>query len=413
MPNTPEDLVASEAMSLTANQEGHHKRTHNTISVSTANFEVTCLNSCDCVKQPPFESKKDNSELYAIRILRILWTLWIFAYHYRWTVGDIQSFSGWTLFTLQGDFGVECFYALSGFILTMTNLNRFKFVTVRASAWQILKFVVIRLCRLYPLHMLSNLIFYFFRPQFCSTEQIVQELTLSLGWMNAPRGCNGPSWFIHFEVYMSIVLAVALVFINVHWLFLMPVFGMTFWFGGYYMEIAALIRYMTLEHMFVRAAALFLTGMLMGVGYMKWKQTHWVFDVTFGVSLCLIVQQFTEYQTRLPDNMLFKLGLACLTIYSAAKSIVFSYFANNPFFKMASELSFGIYIFQSIVLIAFDSPVWGIDRKTKVDHLIVFGLLNLAVTAVLAALAYCLIERPLRTFSINLFMAPKSSETRE
>lgn len=408
MPTTPQDLIASEAISLTSRQEVPHQRYSFADHATKGDIEAPCINGCGLLKHPPSDSKNTTQELYAIRILRVLWTLWIFAYHYRWTVGDIQSFNGWTLFTLQGDFGVECFYALSGFILTLTNINRFKFTTFRSSVKQVLKFVVIRLCRLYPLHMLSNLVYYFTRPQFCTNEQIVQELTLSLGWMNAPRGCNGPSWFIHFEVYLSIALAVALVFLNVHWLFLTPLLAAAFWLGGYYMSIAPLIRYMTLEHMAVRSAALFLAGVLMGLAYVKWKRTHWIFDATFAMSLCFTVQQFTEYQIRMPENMLFKLGLACFVIYSASKSIVFDYFADNAFFRLSSELSFGIYIFQAIVFITFDSPIWGIERRTKVDHLILFGLLNLAVTVALAAISYCLVERPLRKFSSSLFTARKT-----
>lgn len=98
----------------------------------------------------PSGGSRTRPEIAALTGLRAWAALWVVAHHHRVFVeGDLGAF--WFGLLERGYLGVDIFFTLSGFILAYNYGGRIR------NAAQMWRFLVLRLARLYPLHLATLL----------------------------------------------------------------------------------------------------------------------------------------------------------------------------------------------------------------------------------------------------------------
>lgn len=164
---------------------------------------------------PTSATPRDLGELTAIRFFAAFYVVLFHAYDslpalYAWDSGLIRN----------GYLGVDLFFILSGVILTHVNLDR-----VRAGTFRFRDFMIHRLARIYPLHLVMFLAFVVLyagagRAGLLQDAEgrnwgyAAQHLLLLHAWgTTGSAAWNGPSWSIsaEFFAYLSFPLYLILV----------------------------------------------------------------------------------------------------------------------------------------------------------------------------------------------------------
>jgi len=354
------------------------------------------------IAAPISKVRKNYGDLNALNILRIWWTMWIFIYHTRNETYDHFVTPTLDGYISNGYFGVECFFMLSGFILTFVNLPRFYNIDFCRFWWQWAKFFTGRMARLYPLHFLVNYSMYYFEWD-CSHDQLWRELSLSWGWTSQPfAGCNGPSWFIHIEVYLCLALPPILYLLAYHWIFAAPLaVGIYRVYMIYFQQGSNLIQLGPFV-MEVRGLFCFGAGVILAVVYSLWRRPNIIFDVFLVFAVFKFLPLFYWYNvgnvTLFNAKMLYLMAI----IYCSARAVVFDYLANAPFFKVLGELCFGIYITQLIVFRFIWMLVWD-DFSTKGTYFFFYAARAFALTVLISVILYYSVEHRARAFHGDLF----------
>ncbi len=101
---------------------------------------------------------------------------------------------------ISGNEGVRIFFVISGFIITMTSLNRYsKLSAFNARQFYIYRFARIAPCLLGLLTILTILHFlevkgYVINSKFTYLEALISALTFTLNWLEGTTGYLPPSW---------------------------------------------------------------------------------------------------------------------------------------------------------------------------------------------------------------------------
>lgn len=159
------------------------------------------------------QTKKDGLRLEPLDAMRGLAALAVIVYHVRHFGGDMHSYPlasatvPWFLY-LRGWMAVDFFFVLSGFVLTYRYLEPISRTGVDAR-----KFFVLRLSRLYPLHLLTLLFcaaiqwtcLALHRPEIIYNYSNLYHFFLHLTYLHSGGfdemfTYNGPSWSVAVEV---------------------------------------------------------------------------------------------------------------------------------------------------------------------------------------------------------------------
>jgi peptidoglycan/LPS O-acetylase OafA/YrhL len=142
----------------------------------------------------------------SIQILRALAALMVLVHHtvaieHRYTTFHFIDFFG-----PNGRYGVDLFFAISGFIITYTALHRIR----RGGAW--LDFVRQRLVRIYPVHWqfsLAVLAIYLIKPEWVYASHAVKPDLVGSFLLTVPeeRLLNGLGWTLTFELYFYLAFS--------------------------------------------------------------------------------------------------------------------------------------------------------------------------------------------------------------
>ncbi|WP_348917791.1 acyltransferase family protein [Escherichia coli] len=154
----------------------------------------------------------ENNSLYSIQILRGLAALAVVAFHGRWFINGAYSekMLGNILFD-YGSFGVDMFFIISGFIITMATERR-------ESAFE---FTVKRFFRIYPLYLVCLILFVALSGASFSIKEYIHAITLTpMNYTSlAPYyGYNilAVAWTLSYEILFYAIFCLSMIISRKH-----------------------------------------------------------------------------------------------------------------------------------------------------------------------------------------------------
>ncbi|MDQ4038228.1 MAG: acyltransferase [Actinomycetota bacterium] len=151
--------------------------------------------------------------------LRIFAAVWVMLLHFR----DVTNTETWQFplvdrLILQGQYGVDLFFVLSGFILSHVYFEQFK---AKPSWYNLRSFISFRFARLYPVHLATFLIMVtlFFGEILLSGESsapseryspavFISTLTMTHAWWGVTVTPNLPAWSISAEWFAYLLFPI-------------------------------------------------------------------------------------------------------------------------------------------------------------------------------------------------------------
>lgn len=404
---TSKKVTNSEYETLNSAAEGTHQKQQKVSARAPQKTKneaqpPTTAPAAETVK-PAAKPKPPVERFHAINFLRIWWTFWIIVFHFLWDIGYVFANPSTHTYYVHGDYGVECFFVLSGFVLTMVNLDRFKGLGMFSFLYQWFKFFVRRLVRLYPIHLLTNIILYYYEFE-CPWPSFWLEVSLSLGWSKAERHCSGPSWFVHMEVYCCFFMPLVLLLLSKHWLFFLPFLYLIHKGFEHYISQASNIMVMTVSNMELRAASLFSIGIALGYLFNLWRKKSLFFDGLLVLSIYRFWLQFTDPQNVFPKGWVNKLVLLLLIVYSSAKSVVFCFLADNIVVSHVAEWCFGGFLLQWPVIKLLKYKLWYRSSNDLHGQFYGYVAVYIFITLFFSMICYYTIEERIKTATEKFFM---------
>lgn len=97
-------------------------------------------------------------EIRSLTGLRIVAALWVVFYHFSWAPGDAYTryWEPILPFVRHGGYGVDLFFVLSGFVITLTYVDK---LGSRPSVRGMVSFWWARICRMWPVHAFVTVVF--------------------------------------------------------------------------------------------------------------------------------------------------------------------------------------------------------------------------------------------------------------
>lgn len=295
--------------------------------------------------------------LHGVNLVRVALTIWIFYFHFQVFFRNTSVYS--PNYNKNGGFAVELFFILSGFVLAFVYLDSFRpgrnFWTESA------KFLAKRFIRIWPIHVLCTYLFYVYTPE-CTFDKLVSQVTLR-SWNNEDGilYCNVPAWFVHQELFLCLALPGVLWLLNRPRLGLAPVCILAGVSWYVYVTQAFPLWNETFREAVVRSVPTFTTGVLLGFLYTKSRTPSLWFDL---VALLLTAKFYLMLEGPLIHQEAFLLQALFLfvpALYAVARSRVINFLADNTFLRVTSNLCFGFFMFQWMILDSAKRTAWGLE----------------------------------------------------
>jgi peptidoglycan/LPS O-acetylase OafA/YrhL len=372
----------------------------------------------------------------ALDALRGICALIVVIFHIE-IIGEIYagSMHGVPFFE-HGFLFVDFFFVLSGFVLTHSYFSRINNVT------QLKSFIIRRLGRVYPLHILflalfiaMELIKYFAYLHGAHTDQIPFTksysipaiftnilLIQSLG-IHSSGTWNDPSWSISVEFYTYIVFALCVFFLH------QKKFAFTAISAGIAALSACIVLYFSKDYMdstydygifrclygfFCGAITYILTAKIRG----KIIAPAWIFSIA-EIAILLTCIVFVSNIGMTPSSLISPLIFSiAVTIFSFERGIISLPLTKRPF-QFLGDISYTLYISHAFILVLARRIFRVLEKKTHyfstipyhfrtenmdllvllsraVSNILVVGIL--VVIVVMCAIVYRWIEIPCRDY---------------
>lgn len=330
-----------------------------------------------CVDGPRIQQscgKTMRAKLHTLQYLRAIAAI---AVVYSHTVLQVDSYE--PMLRHFGDFGVDIFFVLSGFIM----------VYIAKPADTPKKFMINRIRRVVPLYwfflFLMAAIMLFMPSLFKSSTFDIGALIKSLLFIpyfsTADPGqiwpLVAPGWSLNYELYFYLLFALSLLFAE----------HLRIWFVGLAITIIFLISNFSGESaipMFYGNAIVFefLLGMLLA----KWYKTNML--ISNAAAYSMIIIGFAILMIDLPFNRIFAYGIPSAMIVAGA---LFCKMPENRFCIMLGDSSYALYlchIFTLGLCRAIFPPLLGEGFAAAV----IFSLLSIVVCVVSGIVVHFLID---------------------
>ncbi len=337
--------------------------------------------------------------------------------------------SNWFVFNMfaSAPIRVDIFFMLTGFLLFYVYRTKFsEEITYKSYT----KFFLIRLARIYPVHLLTLVIigiFYLFGIWQSIGDSSVERVTRGGNWflnltlLNAwgiseqNVSWNGPAWSISAEFFNYIlfpVVAILIVNIKRFKVQIVSVLGVLLVYE--YLQftvIQDLNTYKGTPALF-RAFVGMVLGMLLAQIYISKKLENWPWDsialamiFALTVSMVLLTMHLYDVKERPPTYLFFYMPLPILVMAIASSKHYMKSFFSLPFLVYLGNLSFCIYMLHQPVTRLFYYAFNEYYEKMVAEQnnwIIGANLCVVLLTIILiSAVVYRYIEVPLRTWLKN------------
>jgi len=153
------------------------------------------------------------SRVHTIDYLRGILALLIMVYHYlSWQ--DIIVVDASSFLTRIALYGVSMFFIISGFSLTLTYFNKFKYMNIYSIKYYFYK----RFARIYPLFWLIVILYIssliVTHKQIPNILEILSNLSITFSFFSEYKGFTPGAWSIGKEIIFYIILPFCLYFIH-------------------------------------------------------------------------------------------------------------------------------------------------------------------------------------------------------
>lgn len=347
------------------------------------------------------EKKDSRTALQALTSCRFLAAFAVVLYHYGESITRLGP-SWLESVREQGHVGVGFFFVLSGFILTYKYLKPLEEKTIRPFG-----FYLLRLARIYPLHLVAMLAMLPFLSLTTTKEvllpSMIAQLTLTQSWFRQfIYTWNTPAWTISHEFFFYLVFPFALLLLRrvnfnvISLLLLVLLIRMQFPLPMFFYPSLPLIP---LLYSPLGRLAEFLLGMLLG-RYFLFKQRVPPRGVPDILVLCGLIGIYAAscLASDLPSKhtSLFSLPFSLIIIGLASGGLI-SKVLRFPPLLFLGEISYAIYLMQVPVKfwlkrLLGQSPSSAMEGD--------FFLYVIALFLVSSLTLFC-IERPIRSLARN------------
>lgn len=346
-----------------------------------------------------------TGEIRALTGVRAYAAAWVMLLHLPFSVGVIPHVQLGAI-AAHGAWGVDLFFVLSGFILSLLYVPRFQ---SRGLAAAYRNYLAARFARIYPLHLatLALLAAYFVTRRLLEGEApggfglraLAMNVTLLHGWGYVDRlTWNYPSWSISAEwfAYLLLTPALALGLRRVGaWSCVMIAMGLWSLLFSFASETDQSIREMTISWAIPRITAEFTLGYALYRIYALVRLTPALADATVAagliglLALCFLPREAEWFLAP---------ALACIILGLARSGPLGSAVFGNRFAVFWGERSYSIYMLHAVVQILSSMALIHLDMRTLPPAAAWALFLALIGIVLLGShLAYQWIEVPLRT----------------
>ena len=300
----------------------------------------------------------------------------------------------------NGSYGlfVDMFFILSGFVISYSYPSDAR--GVRAYS----RFMIRRIARIYPLHLLSLLVFVVLigvgleRTARSTPLDFLYNLLLLQAWgVTNHLSFNSPSWSISAEFFCYLIFPLLMLFARkLHPLALAAVVA------GLYLVLAhghlpiwqerSQMYGANYDYGMLRALPSFLNGILLAILFrmsQPYRQKRVVFAgiAMFGISV-LVLNVFAK-----PDLAI--LLFSCAILLTAVGESAFTEFPGARLLGRLGNTSYAIYMLHDAVLIAAFKPLWT-WLGLRPDQFGLFALACCVVLTIVADRTYAYFENPAR-----------------
>jgi peptidoglycan/LPS O-acetylase OafA/YrhL len=343
----------------------------------------------------PTKAPLSFEHVYALDVVRIALTFWIVLYHQSQYDYYIESNPiGYLRF---GFFGVELFYALSGFVLTFVYMDRFKVNSLREFGIAYAKFVLNRVARMWPLQAFFAALFYHLGE--CGFMNMVRDMLFGLAFYNPEDRfcCDPPAWFLHYEMYLSVLLPFVLVALNKTRLTILPLAGLAYYQLQAYLTNAIPADWdagFNIQVLTCRAPTPFIMGVVVGWVYWTWRRQHFVFDILSAVCLYYFHNHMMGVFTIFDSFFYLRALLLFPTlIYLLSKAKLINRISNNVIVRSLSEYSMGVFLSHWLIVMTYGVEVGAIFPTSSTYHML-FVYVKYLLALHMGIACFYLIENP-------------------
>jgi peptidoglycan/LPS O-acetylase OafA/YrhL len=312
---------------------------------------------------------------------------------------------------------VDVFFMLTGFLLFYIYKKEFS-DTISFNSY--VKFIIIRLARIYPVHLLMLFVIFCFYllpiwefVNHFSTQRITADgnwllnilLLNSWGLGDHLASWNGPSWSISIEFLNYLVFPIFVLLIiqlKKLWHNIALLFGILLFYEYLQFTVIQEIGAYNGAPAMVRGLTGMALGMVLAQIYISGRLSHrWLWDYLTVCLLCvmgIIMSLKTLY--NVPNDYLFYIPLPFLVMAIASSQSFIKRIFSLPFLVYLGNLSFGVYMLHQPVCRLFYFLFHDYYTSLRIENNSTFIIINLIVILitmiVFSAIIHKYIETPLR-----------------
>lgn len=362
------------------------------------------------IDQPPRPRRK---ELRALTGIRSLAALWVYLYHTREMMCNAAPPLSAIIegITRYGYLGVDLFFTLSGFILAYN----YEDLSTRMNLRQYLKFLWLRLARIYPVHLFTLLLFVIAiftarqlgiaitKSEYYSALDFIKNLFLIQAW-SAPvyPSWNTLSWSVSCEwlAYIMLPICLSCLRISNKWLLLTCycILSFALVFIPQIIELTSTYGYGLL-----RIATEFNLGI---ITYFLFKRKFLArFSWSFGIAIALAVLIGSSF---LPDPIILPLFLLAPLFGFVILGIAYegswaSKILEHKIFVYGGYISYSFYMIHELILLV-SRKVYQLTPQAFLPWSNVAWIcIQFIITILAAILIYHFVEEKIRIFMRNKY----------
>lgn len=361
-----------------------------------------------------------NGKLLGLEILRFVAALSVLVWHYQHFfftptnsnkyIRESQPFYSFLkLFYEHGSYGVQIFWCISGFIFFWKYRNAIASNLVSAK-----QFFILRLSRLYPLHISTLLIVALLQPIYFHLSNIYfvyqsndlkhffLQLFLASNWgFEVGTSFNGPIWSISVEVLIYLVFFLMLLLIS-----------KSVWVNigiALVCTAASLLKNLPIPSALISCMAYFYAGGLAAIALQKIQGGKFIRPVNiFCIFLALVFPVTAYVQGEFPNEKFITLILVIYTpalLLLLAQQIVISGKVQK-IIEIAGNMTYASYLLhfpiQLITAIAY-----GYAEITIPAHENLFFISYIAITLIASYFTYKYLESPAQSLIREKFLSSR------